>query len=149
LLLLYKRGLALKNTVKKMTPKQERFCQEYLVDLNATQAAIRAGYSAKTASRIGPQLLVKTCILNRLKSLQTAESAKLNIKREDILKEFWSVAKCEVDGYLVKTSDKLKALELTAKMLGLNEAEKLDIKNDVNITPYQINIIEALNCDET
>ena len=40
-----------------MTPKQERFAQEYMIDLNATQAAIRAGYSAHTADVQGPRLL--------------------------------------------------------------------------------------------
>ena len=40
-----------------MTPKQQRFVEEYLVDLNATQAAIRAGYSARTASQIGEENL--------------------------------------------------------------------------------------------
>lgn len=38
-----------------LTDKQEMFCREYLIDLNATQAAIRAGYSAKTANRIRPR----------------------------------------------------------------------------------------------
>lgn len=47
---------------RKLTPRQERFVKEYLVDLNATQAAIRARYSAKTANRIGPELLGKTCV---------------------------------------------------------------------------------------
>lgn len=46
----------------KLTPKQEMFVKEYLIDLNATQAAIRAGYSRKTADRIGPELLGKTCV---------------------------------------------------------------------------------------
>lgn len=46
----------------KLTEKQKRFVQEYLVDLNATAAAKRAGYSAKTADRIGPELLGKTCV---------------------------------------------------------------------------------------
>ena len=44
----------------KLTEKQKRFVQEYLVDLNATAAARRAGYSEKTADRIGPELLGKT-----------------------------------------------------------------------------------------
>ena len=44
---------------KKLTPKQQRFIDEYLVDLNATQAAIRAGYSAKTAYSIGIENLKK------------------------------------------------------------------------------------------
>ncbi len=48
-----------------LTPKRARFVEEYLIDLNATQAAIRAGYSAKTANEQGAQLLAKlipTCI---------------------------------------------------------------------------------------
>ena len=44
---------------RKLTPKQELFVQEYLIDLNATQAAIRAGYSVKNADKIGPELLGK------------------------------------------------------------------------------------------
>ena len=46
----------------KLTPKQKLFVAEYLVDLNATQAAIRAGYSEKRASEIGYQLLRKTTV---------------------------------------------------------------------------------------
>ena len=45
-----------------LTPKQERFVEEYLINLNATQAAIRAGYSKKQAGRIGPELRGKTCV---------------------------------------------------------------------------------------
>ncbi len=48
----------------KLSPKQERFVQEYLVDLNATQAAIRAGYSKKTAASIGEENLRKPGIQN-------------------------------------------------------------------------------------
>ena len=51
----------------KLTPKQIAFVQEYLCDLNATQAAIRAGYSAKTAEWIGPQLLGKTHVFASIK----------------------------------------------------------------------------------
>ena len=43
-----------------MTAKQKRFCDEYLIDLNATQAAIRAGYSKRTARQIGKRKLDKT-----------------------------------------------------------------------------------------
>ena len=47
---------------EELTAKQERFCQEYALDLNATQAAIRAGYSKRNAAKIGPELLGKTRI---------------------------------------------------------------------------------------
>jgi len=55
----------------KLTPKQQLFCDEYLIDLNATQAAIRAGYSAKTAGSIGEENLkkpeIQECIQARMK----------------------------------------------------------------------------------
>ena len=47
----------------KLTPKQRRFVNEYLIDLNATQAAIRAGYSKKTAQQIGAENLSKPVML--------------------------------------------------------------------------------------
>jgi phage terminase small subunit len=48
--------------IRKLTPKQERFVQEYLIDLNATQAAIRAGYSKRSAMELAYQLLHKTSV---------------------------------------------------------------------------------------
>ncbi len=53
-----------------MTPRQEKFCVEYLIDLNATQAAIRAGYSEKTAYSMGQRLLKNVEIKSRIKELQ-------------------------------------------------------------------------------
>ena len=53
-----------------LSNKQAKFCEEYLIDLNATQAAIRAGYSKKTANRIGPQNLSKVVIQAKLSELQ-------------------------------------------------------------------------------
>lgn len=53
-----------------MTPRQEKFCIEYLIDLNATQAAIRAGYSEKTAYSMGQRLLKNVEIKSRIKELQ-------------------------------------------------------------------------------
>ena len=52
--------------MKKLTPKQERFVDEYLLDLNATQAAIRAGYSKRSARAIGAENLTKPNIQQRI-----------------------------------------------------------------------------------
>ena len=54
----------------KLTEKQKRFCEEYLIDLNATQAAIRAGYSKKYADREGHKLVENSRVLEYLKELQ-------------------------------------------------------------------------------
>lgn len=75
-----------------MTPKQERFVEEYLVDLNATQAATRAGYSKKTAEYIGHQLLKKTPVLEAIKARRAELSNKLEITQERVLKEYARLA---------------------------------------------------------
>jgi len=56
---------------EKLTAKQEKFCHEYLIDLNATQSAIRAGYSEDTAHSIGWENLRKPEIKARLQLLNT------------------------------------------------------------------------------
>lgn len=55
---------------KKLTAKQERFCEEYIIDLNATQAAIRAGYSVDTARSIGCENLTKPDVVDRIAELK-------------------------------------------------------------------------------
>ena len=60
----------------RLTDRQQRFVAEYLIDLNATQAAIRAGYSKKTADRIGPELLGKTCVSEAIQAAKAARSKR-------------------------------------------------------------------------
>jgi len=70
----------------KLTAKQEMFCKEYLIDLNATQAAIRAGYSEKTANVIGPENLAKPCISEIIQKLMNERSKKVEIDSEWVLR---------------------------------------------------------------
>ncbi len=70
----------------KFTPKQALFCKEYLIDLNATQAAIRAGYSKKTAGKIGQENLVKPEIQKYLQKSMDKRIEKTEITAEYILK---------------------------------------------------------------
>ncbi len=71
----------------KLTPKQARFVEEYLVDLNATQAAIRTGYSVKNADKIGPELLGKTRVAQAVAEAIRARSERTEITADDVLKE--------------------------------------------------------------
>ena len=71
---------------KPLTDKQELFCQEYLIDLNGTQAAIRAGYSEKTAAVIASENLIKPDIAARLKELMLERTESLEITTEYVLK---------------------------------------------------------------
>ena len=68
-----------------MTPKQERFVAEYLVDLNATQAAIRAGYSKKTAQMIGSENLSKPMIAAAVATAQAKRSERVEITQDYVL----------------------------------------------------------------
>lgn len=69
----------------KPTPKQNRFIQEYLVDLNATQAAIRAGYSEKSAGRISQELLTKTHIAEAIQEAQRLREERTAITADYVL----------------------------------------------------------------
>ena len=100
-----------------LTPKQEAFVREYMIDLNATQAAIRAGYSERTANRIGAENLSKPVIQAEIQEQRKAAEEKCIVTVEWILSEIAKIAQDEE----VRTADRLKALELLGKYLGLWE----------------------------
>jgi phage terminase small subunit len=70
-----------------LTPKQQRFADEYLIDLNATQAAIRAGYSGKTAEQQGYQLLQNTSVAAAIAEAQAKRAARTEITADRVLNE--------------------------------------------------------------
>lgn len=153
-----------------LTAKQQRFVEEYLIDLNATQSAIRAGYSVKNAGKIGSELLQKTRIKSAVDKALAIRSRRTGINQDRVLLELAKVAflnSVDVinmdeatirgdanredtaaiasvkvkripteDGDItereVKTYDKLKALELLGKHLGMFK-DKLDVNLDVNL----------------
>lgn len=72
----------------KLTAKQELFCKEYIIDLSAKQAAIRAGYSEDTSAVIGCQNLTKLNISDRIAELRRNTLEKLDLSHERIAKEY-------------------------------------------------------------
>lgn len=70
-----------------LTAKQQRFVDEYLIDLNATQAAIRAGFSAKTARQAGNRLLTNVDIQQAIQSGMEARSGRVAITQDMVLRE--------------------------------------------------------------
>lgn len=156
-----------------MTKKQKRFVEEYLIDLNATQAAIRAGYSPNTARSIGNENLTKPDIKAAVDKAKAERSKRTGINQDRVIQEIAKLAflnptdvidmdKATVkgeanrddtaciaavrvkniptaDGLItereVKTYDKLKALELLGKHLGMfTDKMKLDGMIPVVIT---------------
>lgn len=76
----------------KLTKKQKKFCDEYLIDLNATQAAIRAGYSEKTARFIGAENLTKPNIQEYIQQRMNAREKRTEITQDMVLRELAKIA---------------------------------------------------------
>jgi phage terminase small subunit len=121
----------------KLTPKQDKFCQEYLIDLNATAAAIRAGYSEKTARQIGNRLLTNVDISEHIRRLRNVQAVKAGISAEYVLSGLKAVAeRCmqaepildrdgeETGEYRFNAAGANKALELLGRHLGLFDGEQ-------------------------
>lgn len=130
-----------------LTPKQARFCEEYMIDLNATQAAIRAGYSEDSAGAIGSENLQKPEIRARIEILRGMAADRAMVSAEYVLKNLQEVSeRCmqkspvlkwdyveksmvpvlDEDGnavYQFDSNGANKALELLGKHLGIFEAD--------------------------
>jgi phage terminase small subunit len=100
-----------------LTPKQDRFCREYLVDLNATQAAIRAGYSEKTAKQQGSRLLTNADVQTRISELQDEVRQRIDVKVDDVIARLIELSeKSEAAGQFAPA---VRAAELLGKRLGM------------------------------
>ena len=101
----------------ELTDRQVRFVEEYLLDLNISHAAIRAGYSAKTAYRIGAELLQKTHIREAIEKAQSKRAAITGRKADDVLRDIQEVTREAREKGDQKTA--LKGLELEGKHIGM------------------------------
>lgn len=112
--------------VAGLTDKQKRFVDEYLVDLNATQAAKRAGYKDPN---IGRQLITKNNVAEEIRKRKKELSEKTGITQQMVVEELGKVAFAEAADYSdtkLKYANKLRALELLGKHLGLFEKDSAD-----------------------
>lgn len=91
--------------VPTLTPKQQRFVLEFLVDLNATQAAIRAGYSRKTANQIAAENLAKPGIADAIANARAAVAEALQCSVDDIAREMHKLAFANMDDYMTRGQD--------------------------------------------
>ena len=139
----------------KLTAKQQRFCDEYLIDLNATQAAIRAGYSKKTAYSIGVENLKKPELKKYIDERMAEKEKSLIADQDEVLRYLTSVLRgesqsseivvegigegCSVARTIQKEpseKDRLKAAELLGKRYGLytdRVETEVDMELNINI----------------
>lgn len=106
----------------RLTPKQAAFVREYMIDLNATQAAIRAGYKAKTAYQTGAENLRKPQIQKAIQAQREAIEERCRVSMDWVLSQIAEIAQDEE----ARIADRLKALELLGKHLGLWEKRQDD-----------------------
>ena len=100
----------------KLTSKQQRFCDEYLVDLNATQAAIRAGYSKKTAKQIAQQNLTKLDIQEYIKKRMAEKEDALIAKQDEVLQTLTRVLRRqEMDTVVVTCKERSSGYDENGK----------------------------------
>lgn len=139
-----------------MTRRQKRFCDEYLIDLNATRAAVRAGYAEKSAGRNADRLMknneIKTYLDAKLAQLQSEKTAKA----QEVLEYLTSVMRGnhteqalrlvgdgvqQIVDIAVPAKDRIKAAELLGKRYGLFK-DNLQLDGDLSLT-IQIDYGEA------
>jgi phage terminase small subunit len=117
---------------RKLTNKQERFCQEYMIDLNATQAAIRAGYSKKTAAEMGHENLTKPHIAAKVHAM-LEEARKRAAKTADDIRE-----RLEHIGFTDLTD-----------IIEFNEHGMTVLKNSKDIKPEHAAALESVQFTQT
>lgn len=131
----------------KMTAKQQRFCDEYLIDLNATQAAIRAGYSEKYAHTNAAKLLQITTVKDFIAARMAEKESELIADQDEVLRFLTAVMRGEnkdervsvnADGEVAyievrQQSNQIKAAEMLAKRYGLL-VDKVDAEVDTELT---------------
>ena len=141
-----------------MTEKQQRFVDEYLIDLNATQAAIRAGYSKRTARKIAQENLTKLDIKTRIEERMAEKEKKLIADQNEVLKYLTSVMRGRsrasvvvvenIGDYMSQAremekspdeKERLKAAELLGKRYGLFDKRDQAVK-----TGEKNNLLEAI-----
>jgi len=164
----------------KLTAKQQRFVDEYLIDLNATKAAIRAGYSEKTAFSIGTENLRKPLIQKAIQQRKQAREQRTEITQDRVIQELADIGFAKATDYArivpdggvdfvstddltesqkaavvsiketqngteIRLADKLKALELIGKHLGMFDRNINGIDQEIEDDPLTKSIEKVIS----
>jgi len=122
-----------------LTPKQQRFVEEYLIDLNATQAAIRAGYSEKNADKIGSQLLGKTRVAASIRDAQEKRTRRTEITADYVLTTIRETVEALLNDREKNAANIFKGSELLGKHIKLF-TDKQEITG-ADSGPVQITVV--------
>lgn len=129
----------------ELSPKQERFVEEYLLDMNATAAAIRAGYKERTAAQQGHNLLQKPAIAVAIREAQAKLAERTKITQDYVLEKLKEIADSDAGDYpgsSLKVGNKIRALELLGKHIGMFEPKNAAVNQGVEDDPLTASLKE-------
>ncbi len=117
---------------KKLTPKQAKFVGEYMIDLNATQAAIRAGYSKKTANPAGARLLANVSVKEAISKKTKKQTDKADLTVEKVLA---NIEQLRIAGYETgQLAASSSAVKMQAQYLAmLTDKQQIDVKEPIRL----------------
>lgn len=116
---------------KKLTGKQERFCQEYVVDSNGTRSAIAAGYSKRTADVIAAENLVKPSIAERIAELRAETAKEFKLSKEAVIDMMVDVAK---NGE--QEANRVRCIDMLGKVIGVYEEDNSQQATQIAVQYY-------------
>ena len=105
-----------------LTEKQKRFCDEYLIDLNATQSAIRAGYSKRTANEQGARLLAKVSVQEYIETRKKDREKRVEVTQDRVIEELSYIAFAKASDY-ARVIEKDAMVEVEGKMIPVVDDE--------------------------
>jgi phage terminase small subunit len=119
--------------MRGLSAKQQLFVQEYLIDLNATQAATRAGYSSKNADKIGPELLGKTRVAQTIQKAMEERVSRTKITADRVLEEYAKIGFANITDFVeFRTEKKILRVDANGDPV-FGYVQVLELKNSTDV----------------
>lgn len=130
----------------KLTPKQRIFCNEYIIDLNATKAAIRAGYSEKTARMIGNENLTKPNVQTEIQKAMKEREERTNINADRVVKDLAKIGFADITKFVeFGPEERIEEIEEGTGVKVIRVYSSLRLKHDYEVDGAVISEVKVTN----